>query len=631
MMMTWQKRAAGLMAMALTLVAAAPAMAAGDPTGAAVPADKLAGVGLNFVWVLVAGALVFFMQAGFALVETGFTRAKNATHTMGMNLMVFLVGAIGFWLVGFPLMFGNVGALGTLTGTTVLSGGISIGGWNLIGTRGWLLAGAGYDVAVILLFFFQMVFMDTAVTIPTGSMAERVKFGAVIAGSFFISMLLYPVFGNWVWGGGWLSQVGVKLGLGHGVVDFAGSGVVHTIGGMAALAGAIVLGPRLGKFRKDGTPTAIPGHDLPMGILGTIILFFGWFGFNAGSTLAGSDLRLAVVAVNTMLAGAAGGLAALLYVKQRFGKFDVSMMCNGALAGLVAITAPSAFVNPVAAVFIGTVGGILVVFAALFVERKLKLDDPVGAVAVHGVNGLWGMLALGLFADGTYGAGLNGIEGPVAGLLYGNPGQLAAQLLGVGVAIVWGFGLSFVFYKLYDKFFGLRVSAEDEVAGLDVPEMGALAYPEFVLVHSAESQEEAGEPAVAAGAHVIELTRRTAGVVPSGSIWGRKVEAIIRPERLETVRKALLEMGIGGLTVTEVRGVGEQHGIVETYRGSTMEVALRPKVKIEVVIPEALSRQVIDSILEHARTGAVGDGKVFVYPLEDAIRVRTGERGSTAV
>jgi Amt family ammonium transporter len=471
----------GFAVAALTLVCAVPAFAAGDPTGAGVPAEQLTGVGLNFVWTILAGALVFFMQAGFALVETGFTRAKNAAHTMGMNLMVFLVGAIGFWLVGFPLMFGNVGALGTLTGTTALSGGISIAGWNLLGTRGWLLGGAAYDVAVVTMFFFQMVFMDTAVTIPTGAMAERIKFSAVIVGSFFISMVLYPIFGNWVWGGGFLSQIGTKLGLGHGVVDFAGSGVVHGIGGMAALAGAIVLGPRIGKYVK-GKSVTIAGHDLPMGILGTMILFFGWFGFNAGSTLSGSDLRLAVVEVNTMLAGAVGGFVALMYYKAKTGKFDIGMMCNGALAGLVAITAPSGFVTPIASAFIGGVGGLLVVLSLEFVDKTLKIDDPVGAISVHGVNGIWGILALGLFADGTYGSGLNGVAGGVAGLFYGNAGQFLAQLVDIGVIIVWGFGLSYLFFKAYDRLFGLRVKPEEELAGLDLPEMGALAYPEFATV-----------------------------------------------------------------------------------------------------------------------------------------------------
>lgn len=490
-----------LLVMVLGLFAGIAHAAGGDPSGdstgsrtditakkaGAPTADELADqvgknkVAINFVWVFVAGAMVFFMQAGFALVETGLTQAKNAAHTMGMNLMVFLVGAIGFFFVGFPLMFGNVGALSTLGGTDVLGGGLSIGGWHLLGTRGFALGGGGYDVAVLVLFFFQFVFMDAAVTIPTGAIAERVKFTAVIVGSFFIAMILYPLYGNWVWGGGWLSQLGDKLGLGHGVVDFAGSGVVHAIGGMAALAGAIVLGPRIGKFTKSGQPRVLPAHDLPMAVLGTIILFFGWFGFNPGSTLAGTDLRLVVAGVNTLMAGAVGGFVAMVYMKQTTGKYDVAMMCNGALAGLVAITAPSGFVAPWAAVVIGAVAGVLVILSCNFVERRLHVDDPVGAISVHGVNGLWGVISLGLFADGTYGAGLNGVSGAVRGLFYGDASQLVAQLIACVVLLVWGFGLSYVFYKAYDLLFGMRVHKADEITGLDLPEMGAPAYPQFVL------------------------------------------------------------------------------------------------------------------------------------------------------
>lgn len=600
---------------------------AGKPTPAEV-ADQAGKnkVGINMVWVLVTGSLVFFMQAGFALVEAGFTRAKNAAHTMAMNLMVFLVGAIGFFLIGFPLMFGQFGAVSTLGGPPILTDGLSIGGWNILGTRGWLLSGSAYDVTVIALFFFQMVFMDTAVTIPTGAMAERIKFSAVVAGSFFIAMFLYPIFGNWVWGGGWLAQLGSKLGLGNGMVDFAGSAVVHTIGGMAALAGAVVLGPRLGKFRKDGTPVAIPGHDIPMAILGTIILFFGWFGFNPGSTLAGTDGRIAVVAVNTMIAGAVGGFAAMMYMWARYGKPDPSMMCNGALAGLVAITGPSGFVSPASSAIIGLVGGFLVVESVFFLERRLKVDDPVGAISVHGINGMWGIVALGLFADGTYGAGLNGVESAVTGLFYGGGvGQLLAQLVGVAVSIIWGFGASYLFYKAYDKLFGMRVKAADELAGLDVPEMGVAAYPEFVMV-----AEPTGAP-VEFPATAPLAAPAAVRTLPTATTPLQKVEAMIRPERLEAVRAALDAMGVGGLTLTEVRGFGEQRGYTETYRGASMEVRLLPKVKIEVVVPADRVEAVVAHIVEHARTGSVGDGKVFVYPLQSAVRVRTGETGEIAV
>lgn len=439
-------------------------------------------IGINFVWVLMTGFLVFFMQAGFALVETGFTRAKNATHTMAMNLMVFLVGAIGYYLVGFGLEFGGVGAISALGGTSPLTQEFTINGWGLFGHAGFFLSTGGtYDVGVFVLFLFQMVFMDTAVTIPTGAQAERTKFSAVVIGSFFISMLLYPVFGNWVWGGGWLAQLGVKLGLGHGVVDFAGSGVVHAIGGSAAVASALILGPRIGKYTKDGKVNILAGHDIPMAILGTIILFFGWFGFNPGSTLAGTDLRISVVAVNTMLAGAVGGFVSMMIMWIFYKKPDPSMMCNGALAGLVAITAPSAFVNVNSAVLIGAVAGVLVVVSVLFIDRKLKIDDPVGAISVHFVNGIWGILATGIFADGTYGDGLNGVAGGVKGLLYGDLSQFLAQLIDVGVILIWGLGMSFLFFKVLDATLGMRVKAEDEIAGLDIPEMGMLAYPDHVI------------------------------------------------------------------------------------------------------------------------------------------------------
>jgi len=439
---------------------------------------------VNFVWVIMTGMLIFFFQCGFAMVETGFCRAKNALHTMAMNFMVFIVGAIGYFLVGFAIQFGGVGGWASLgAGTAALNHEVSIAGWGIFGTQGLALASGGtYDVGIYALFFFQMVFMDTTCTIPTGSMAERVKFSVFVINSFFVSMLYYPLFGNWMWGGGWLAQLGVHLGLGHGAVDFAGSAVVHSMGGMMAISGAIVIGPRIGKFRKDGTAVAFPGHDIPMAIIGTIVLFFCWFAFNAGSTTNATDLRLAVVATNTMIAGAVGGFVAMMYMWIRYGKPDPSMTCNGALAGLVAITAPCAFVNGISSFIIGIISGILVCISVRVVEDKFKIDDPVGAISVHCVNGVWGIIALGLFADGTYGDGFNGIKGGVVGLFYGGGlGQLEAQLICVAVLIVWGFGSSYLFFKALDKIMGLRVSAEVEISGLDIPEMGMLAYPDFVF------------------------------------------------------------------------------------------------------------------------------------------------------
>lgn len=455
---------------------------AGNPTASEI-ANQVGKntLGINYVWVILTGCLIFFFQAGFAMVETGFVRAKNAMHTMAMNLMVFLVGTIGFYLVGFAFMFGGVGGWSTLgSGTQALNHEFA----NIIGLKGFMLSGSTYDVGIFALFFFQMVFMDTTCTIPTGAMAERVKYSAVVISSFFISMLYYPLFGNWMWGGGWLSQIGKTLGLGHGALDFAGSSVVHGMGGMIALTGAIVIGPRIGKFTKEGKSVAIAGHHIPMAVIGTIILFFGWFAFNAGSTTNGDDFRIAVVAVNTMIAGAIGGFTSMMYMWFKYGKPDPSMTCNGALAGLVAITAPCAYVNSVAAFFIGLVSGILVCVAVRIVEDKFKIDDPVGAISVHGVNGIWGMISLGLFADGTYGTGLNQVAGTVKGLFYGDPGQLLAQLVAVATLIVWGAGSSFVFWKILDKIIGIRVKPEDEIGGLDIPEMGMLAYPDFSLSES---------------------------------------------------------------------------------------------------------------------------------------------------
>jgi Amt family ammonium transporter len=459
-----------------------PAVRAGQPTLEEVA--NTAGhnrISINIVWTMIAGFLVMFMQAGFAMVETGFTRAKNVAHTMGMNFLVYAIGMIGFWICGFAFMFGGVGGIASLGGTPGLTNMLSFNlfgkTFDVVGYSGFFLNGSVYDVGVFALFLFQMVFMDTTATIPTGSMAERWKFTSFIFFAFFISMFVYPIYGAWVWGGGWLSDLGTNFGLGHGHVDFAGSSVVHLVGGVSALAGAIVLGPRIGKYTKDGKSHAIPGHNIPMAIVGTFILAFGWFGFNAGSTLAGTDLRLTVVATNTMISSAAGALVATLFMIWKFGKPDPSMMANGMLAGLVAITAPCAFVPSWAAFLIGAISGVLVILAVFYIDQKLKIDDPVGAIAVHGVNGAWGVLSLGLFADGSYGDGWNGIAGTVRGLFYGDAGQFVAQLIGTLVCIVFVFAMMYSFFKIQDKFFGgIRVNAKDEVAGLDMPEMGIQGY-----------------------------------------------------------------------------------------------------------------------------------------------------------
>jgi Amt family ammonium transporter len=438
-------------------------------------------IGTNMFFVIIGVALIFFMQAGFMLVETGFCRAKNAAHVAMTNFIIFAVGGLAYWAAGFALQFGGVGALSALGGSTgVLDGVLKLGDWGLMGTKGFFLGGSTYDAGVYAYFLFQLVFMDTAATIVTGGMAERWKFSAFIPFGAFMGIVVYPIYGMWVWGGGWLAQLGVQAGLGHGVLDFAGSSVVHAVGGFSALAGALVIGPRLGKFKADGTPVAIPGHHIPMAILGTIILVFGWMGFNGMSTLAVGDMRFSVIIVNTILAGAAGCMSAMFLVWKLWGHPDPSMSANGMLAGLVAITAPCAFVNTTGAVIIGTIAGLLVVGSVIFWERVVKVDDPVGAVSVHGVNGLWGMIALGLFADGTYGDGFNGVKGAVAGLFYGGgAGQLYAQLIACVVVVAWAFTLHYIFFTIQKKTTGLRSSEADELAGLDATEMGVLAYPDF--------------------------------------------------------------------------------------------------------------------------------------------------------
>jgi ammonium transporter, Amt family len=439
---------------------------------------------LNILWTLLAGFLVMFMQTGFALVESGLTRAKSVAHTMGMNFLVYAIGILGFWAVGFALQMGGVGALTTFGGDATLSEEftVTIAGYDfgLFGTKGFFLSGAVFTPAVATLFFFQMVFMDTAATIPTGALAERWKFSSFVLFSLAMSMFIYPIYANWVWGGGFLSALGRNFGLGHGHVDFAGCSVVHMTGGVSALIGAKLLGPRIGKFTASGEPRAIPGHSIALAVTGTFILAFGWFGFNAGSTLAATDTRIAIVAVNTMLAGAAGALSATYYVWLRFGKPDVTWMCNGMLAGLVAITASCAFVSAPIAVLIGTIAGVLVVIAAFFVEGTLRLDDPVGAIGVHCVNGVWGALCVGLFANGTYGDGLNGVPGGVRGLFYGDSGQLVASVIGILTNFVFVGSAAALVFTLIERMVGNRVAAADELDGLDLPEMGIEGYsPEY--------------------------------------------------------------------------------------------------------------------------------------------------------
>ena len=450
-------------------------------------------VAVNFMWTLVTGFLVMFMQAGFALVETGLCRAKNSGHTMAMNFMIYPMGMLGFYVCGFAFMFGGLGPLGTLGGYAGLNNEYTVTlfghPFGLLGLKGFMLQGAGYDSAAFALFLFQMVFMDTTATIPTGAAAERWRFSAFMIYGCCIGTFMYPIFGNWVWGGGWLAQLGTNFGLGHGHVDFAGSSVVHMQGGVIALIFAWLIGPRHGKYDKAGKLVhPITPHSIPMVMLGTFILAFGWFGFNPGSTLAGTDLRISVVAVNTMLASATGALATTLYMWWfKTKKPDPSMMCNGMLAGLVAITAPCAFVSASGAAIIGLISGILVVEAVFFFDKH-RIDDAVGAISVHGVNGAWGCLSIGLFADGTYGDGWNGVAGTVKGLFYGGGmSQFWAESIGVVTCFITLSILSFIAYYIAEWTVGNRVSLEVEIEGLDVPEMGVPGYAGMVMDKQSET------------------------------------------------------------------------------------------------------------------------------------------------
>ncbi len=484
---------------AIVALFAAPAFAADAPkpvyqAPSVAPTDVA--VSLNLLWVVLGAVLVIFMQAGFALVETGFCRAKHAAHVVSTNFAIFGLGFVGFFLVGYGLMFGGF-SFGGAFGLDTSTGGplVGSGSWVFLWHGGFALTnlhGLKNSAPVLAMFLYMVAFMDTTGTIPTGSMAERWNWKAFVGWGLFVGTIFYPLFGAWTWGGGWLSQMGNSMKLGFGYVDFAGSGVVHAMGGVAGLAGAIVLGPRIGKFGADGKPRTLGGHNIPMAFLGTFILLVGWFGFNAASTFAATDVRFAVVATNTAIAAAFGATVAMFYVMKRMGKPDPGMMANGMLAGLVAITAPCAFIQPWAAAVIGGIAAIIVVESVFFFERR-GIDDPVGAISVHGVCGIFGVLCVGIFSSGEYGAGWNlttkgaaATASGVTGILYDfNLGgrQLASQAVGALVICTVFLGLAFAFFKIQDKMMkgGIRSKAEDEIMGLDMPEMGVLAYDNLTL------------------------------------------------------------------------------------------------------------------------------------------------------
>ena len=570
------------------------------------------------IWVLLCATLVYFMQAGFALCEAGLTRAKNTGNILMKNLMDFCIGTPCFWLVGFGLMFNGLGpVIGHLDPAITASYTAD----NSVVPQNMPLWA---DV------IFQTVFCATAATIVSGSMAERTNFKAYCIYSAVISLLVYPISGHWIWGGGWLAQLGFH--------DFAGSTCVHMVGGVIAMLGAAMLGPRIGKYDRNGKARAIPGHNMTAVALGVFILWFCWFGFNGGSTVSMADETAAetasLVFVNTNLAAATSTVVAMLFTWLRYGKPDVSMTMNAALAGLVAITAPCDCVTPTGAFIIGIVAGFLVVFSVEFFDNVAKIDDPVGAISVHAVNGIWGTLAVGLFSTGADGVG--------KGLFYGGGFmQLGIQALGFASVAAYVLTVMFIAFTIIDKTVGLRVPEEVEIEGLDIHEHGlASAYSGFAISDAADMTVDVNEntdlgtdqysEASEAQKRAAIPVRSVTAPVPTGSNV-HNVVIICRLSRFDKLKRALNEQGVTGMTVAQVMGSGIQKGTDERYRGVVVDSTLLPKVKVEVVISKISVDHLIETVKKALYTGHIGDGKIFVYDVQRVVKVRTGEEGYDAV
>lgn len=557
---------------------------------------------INTIWVLLGAALVFFMQAGFAMVETGFTRAKNAGNIIMKNLMDFAIGTPLFWLTGFGIMFGGAGAF--------------IGGFDPLvrGDYSGILP-AGVPLPAYLIF--QTVFCATAATIVSGAMAERTKFISYCIYSAVISAVVYPVSGHWIWGGGWLARMGFH--------DFAGSTAVHMCGGVAALIGAKVLGPRIGKYTEDGKPNAILGHSLTLGALGVFILWFCWFGFNGCSTVA-MDSDAAVysagnIFVTTNLAAATATAATMVITWLRYGKPDISMTLNGSLAGLVAITAGCDMVSPAGAFFIGLIAAFVVVFGIEFIDKVCKIDDPVGAIGVHGMCGAAGTLLTGVFA----------VDG---GLVYGGGFSfLGIQLLGVVCVILWVSVTMIITFNVLKHTIGLRASEEEETKGLDVTEHNlASSYADFMpMVFMGKAKEGAADAGVSVE-KAVPVEHYPSAKPVSANVKLSKVVMIFNQARFTALKDALTDLGVTGMTITQVMGCGTQKGHVNYYRGIKVEeAALLPKMKLEVVVSKVPVEDVIETARKALYTGNIGDGKIFVYDVENVVKVRTGEQGYDAL
>lgn len=556
---------------------------------------------VNTIWVLLGAALVFFMQAGFAMVETGFTRAKNAGNIIMKNLMDFAIGTPLYWLLGFGIMFAGSGAL--------------IGGFDPL-VKGDYSAILPDGVPLPVYLIFQTVFCATAATIVSGAMAERTKFISYCIYSAAISAVVYPISGHWIWGGGWLAQMGFH--------DFAGSAAVHMVGGVASIVGAKMLGPRIGKYNKDGSPNAIPGHSLTLGALGVFILWFCWFGFNGGSTVSmtGDNVIYSAgnIFVTTNMAAAVSTVSTMIITWLRYKKPDVSMTLNGSLAGLVAVTASADVVSPAGAFFIGIIASFVVVFGIEFIDKILKIDDPVGAIGVHGLCGLAGTLCVGLFA----------VDG---GLFYGGGFDLlGVQALGVVCVVAWVIITMTIIFTIIKKTVGLRVSVEEEITGLDVTEHGLVSsYADFMPSASGMLQHAADSVA----RPVVDVIDRRTDQAENNAAQKHKftkLSIVFNPTYLDLMKREMNQIGVTGMTVSNVMGCGTQKGRVGFYRGvKTETVDLLPKMRMELVVSSVPVRDVIDAAMRVLHTGNIGDGKIFIYDVENVVKISTGEEGYEAL
>lgn len=569
---------------------------------------------IDTVWVFLAAILVFFMNLGFASVEAGFARSKNTVNILSKNFIVFAVSSLGFMLLGWGIMFGGDNPF-IGTENLFILGNADLSFYNDTLTSNVPFWGK---------FFFQLVFCGTAATIVSGAVAERVKYLSFIIFSFVLTLIIYPIVGHWIWGGGWLANIGF--------MDFAGDTVVHSVGGWAALAGALILGPRIGKYSKDGKIKAIPGHNMSLAVIGLFILWLGWFGFNPGSTMSfqnPDDVMHILMTTNTAAIAAILTSTATAWII--IGKPDLGMTINGCLAGLVAITGSCAYVSIEASLLIGAIAGILVVYAVMFFD-KVKVDDPVGATAVHLACGVFGTICVGLFAK----EGITSLS-TQNGLFYGGGFQLLwAQIIGIVAVGAFVFASSLLVWYLIKKTIGIRVSAEEEIAGLDIGEHGNIAYPDFALVASGseyinsiediniEVTDNPTEP-ISANVAVPVVHKEHSGDKMT------KVTIITNQNKLSALQDALGNLGVTGLTVTNVLGHGMQKGNPTFFRGVPMDTRLLPKVKIDVVICKIPTETLVDTVKKVLYTGNIGDGKIFIYDVEDVIKIRTNEHGYDAL